>query len=74
LNFRGTEIDRAAAELDHPGLEADARPQARLLEDHRQGLPGETAMRHAALLLALELLREREDGLDLRPADLFQAQ
>ena len=35
------QVDRVAAELVHPGLERHARPQARLLEEHRQRPPGE---------------------------------
>ena len=30
------QVDRVAAKLDHAGLEADPRPQARLLEQHRE--------------------------------------
>jgi hypothetical protein len=42
------EVDRMAAELGHPGLERDARAQARLLEQHRQRAPLEGGSRAAA--------------------------
>ena len=42
------EVDRVPAELDHPGLERHPRPQARLLEQHRQRPPRPAAAPHAA--------------------------
>jgi hypothetical protein len=61
----GGEVDRGAAELDHPDLEGDPRAQARLLEDHGEGPAEEERSRPAGPQLRLQPAGEREDGLDL---------
>jgi hypothetical protein len=64
------QVDRVPAELVHPGLERDTRPEARLLEEHRQRPADERrgggrAELAAGVLLGLEPVRPVEDPLDL---------
>src|ERR1019366_5143166 len=54
---------RRAAELGHPGLEGDARPRGRLLEDHGEDLPGER--RSEIPRTRLHAGREGEEGRDV---------
>ena len=61
------QIDRMPAELDHAGLEGHPRPQARLLEQHRQR-PTDQRRRRVAPprpVLGLERGRRVEDPPDL---------
>ena len=56
------QVDRVTAELDHPGLERHPRPQARLLEQHRQRPPDERRRGMPARLPELALSApSRED-------------
>src|SRR5207245_1663111 len=52
-------VDGVATELGHPGLEADAGPERRLLEDHRQRLAEQSVAVGGGILL--DARREIED-------------
>ena len=60
-DFALAEIDRLAAELLHRDVEADVRPQRRLLEQERQRLAGE----EARIAVALHLDGEVDDAAQL---------
>jgi len=61
------QVDRMPAELDHPGLERDPRPQAGLLEQHGQRPTGQRRidMSPGGDELGLEFGRGAEDAPDL---------
>jgi len=64
------QVDGLAAELTHPDLEGDPRPQRRLLEDHRQRLPRGHRRLLPGAQARLELGRPRQHGLQLLPAEV----
>ena len=70
----GVQEEGVAAELEHADLEGDPGAGRALLEDHRQGLALEQAVRLAALLLGLQLAAEGEDLLQFGPAPVGQAE
>ncbi len=45
-----------AAQVDHAGLEADARPQRRLFEQQRHHAAGQQRLAQALLILGLQIL------------------
>ena len=57
--------DAAAAQVGHAGLEADARPQRRLLEQQRQHAARQQRLAQALRELGLEILGDRKDPLNL---------
>ena len=54
-----------ATELNHARLKADAGPQRRFFEDQGHDAAGEQRLAQAAHVLALEVLGNREDTLNL---------
>src|SRR6185503_5851024 len=74
LDVARREVDRRAAELAHADLERDARPEARLLEDHRARAAGEERVRPPRAELRLEAPREREDRVGLVAAEIPDAE
>src|SRR5262249_15415169 len=66
----GRQVDRGAAELPHPDLEGDPRPEARLLEDHRERASREQRMQLPRAQLRLQPAGEREDALDLLASEV----
>src|SRR5690606_34046834 len=70
----GREEDRAAAHLDHCGLEGDARARRRLLEDHRQGVVLQNFMRHALALHDLQFAGALDDVPQFSGAEIGKTQ
>ena len=60
------EVERVAAELEHPDLERHARPRGRLLEDHGQRLAAQGA--RVGARVGLDPAREVEDLLEVGSA------
>jgi hypothetical protein len=69
------QVDRVATELVHARLERHARPETRPLEQHRQRPSQERRAGMAAVTseFGLEALRAVEDSLDLRGAQIRNA-
>ena len=61
------QVDRVAAQALHADIEADARPQRRLLEEQRQRLP----CQRVRIPFALQTRRRRQDDLKLIGAQVF---
>ncbi len=53
-DIAGRKINRMTTELRHAGLEGDARPQRRLLENHRERFSAQVGMLEADFQLGLE--------------------
>jgi hypothetical protein len=57
--------DRAPAELGHRNLEGEAGPEARLVEDEREGLLRHLLMAAPRAEIGLEARRDREQAVDV---------
>ena len=59
------EINRMATELRHAGLEGEARPQRRLLKDHRERPAAQVRMLESNFELGLQPRAERQQAVEL---------
>jgi hypothetical protein len=74
LQVSGREVERGAAELEHPHLEADPRPRRGLLEDHPERPALEVAVLDALALARLQPVGEVEDARELVCVPVVYAQ
>ena len=74
LQVAGREVERGAPQLEHPHLEADARPRRGLLKDHPERPALEVAVLDALALARFQPVGEVEDADQLVRVPVVHAQ